>query len=557
MHPSQNLRLLFAFTVLPALALAQTTTRATVSSTGALASSGSAEPSLSADGRFVCFRSSATNLVVGDTNGQPDIFVHDRQTGQTTCISVSSVGAQSNGSSLNPDISPDGRFVVFESTASNLVAGDSNGTFDVFCHDRQTAQTTRVSVGTGGLQALASCRQGSISADGRYVAFESDDNNLVPGNTCLGKDVFLHDRTLGTTTLVSVSNTTGQTFTSRQNPRIADDGNFVVFDSAATDLISTDFNGHNDVFVWSRLTGGITLVSENGNQGNGASLEADLSADGRYVVFTSRATNFGSGTTNGATDDVFVRDRTTGQLACVSVATGGAGNPGFAAGGSISSDGRYVAFWSDATTLVAGDTNASYDCFRHDRQTGTTIRVSLSSSGLQARGQSNEPAIAGNGAQVAFAGAAANVVLPDLPNIGDVFVRDLTATAVALAYGTPCLGASPIPPQAEGIGQPFLGNANFAVGVCNGFPSALSVLAVATAPASIPVGACDVLLGGPLALSSGSFTDIFGSASAPLPIPMSPGLAGISVYGQYLVFDPNGQFLGFAQLSQGLAITLN
>jgi hypothetical protein len=158
---------------------------------------------------------------------------------------------------------------------------------------------------------------------------------------------------------------------------------------------------------------------------------------------------------------------------------------------------------------------------------------------------------------VAFVSAASNLVLPDLIGTGDVYVRDLAATAVALAYGNPCLGTSPIPAQAEGIGQPFLGNAGFAVGVGNGFPSAFSVLALATAPASIPVGPCTVLLGGSLAFSAGSLTNNLGFASAPLPIPANPGLAGVTVYGQYLVFDPNGQFLGFAQLTQGLAITLN
>ena len=152
---------------------------------------------------------------------------------------------------------------------------------------------------------------------------------------------------------------------------------------------------------------------------------------------------------------------------------------------------------------------------------------------------------------------ATNIVLPDTNGTVDIYVRDLAATAVALAYGTPCLGTSPIPAQAEGIGQPFLGNAGFAIGVGNGFPSALSILALALAPASIPLGPCEALLGGTLALSSGSFTNLAGFASTPLPIPATPGLAGFTLYGQYLVFDPNGQFLGFAQSTQGLAITLN
>lgn len=193
----------------------------------------------------------------------------------------------------------------------------------------------------------------------------------------------------------------------------------------------------------------------------------------------------------------------------------------------------------------------------HDRQTTTTIRASVSASGLQARSQSTEPMIAGGGRFVSFASSATNIVLPDTNGTADIYVRDLEATAVALAYGTPCLGTSPIPAQAEGIGQPFLGNAGFAIGVGNGFPSAFSVLAMAIAPASVMVGPCEVALGGSLSLSAGSFTNLAGFASAPLPIPASPGLAGATVYGQYVVFDPNGLFLGFGQLTQGLAITLN
>ena len=559
MHANHVRHSLILSALLAVPALGQTTTRETVSSTGVQGTLGNGDPCLSADGRYSCFRSASPNLVPGDTNGANDIFVHDRQTGQTTRVSVDSAGVQGNGNCGQSDLSADGRFVVFESSASNLVAGDTNGLLDIFCHDRQTAQTTRVSLGASGQQALVSCQRCSISADGRFVTFQSADNALVPGNTCLATDIFLRDRVLGTTTLVSVSNTTGQTFTPRQNASLSDDGNFVVFDSAADDLVANDGNGHNDVFLWSRLTGSIGLVSvaNGGAQGNAPSLEAELSADGRYVVFSSSATNLGGGTVNGANYDVFVRDQLTGQIGCVSVATGGAGISGFAQGGTITDDGRLVAFWSNASTLVPGDTNNEYDCFVHDRQTTTTIRISTSAAGLQARGQSTEPMIAGGGRYVAFTSPATNIVLPDTNGTVDIYVRDLAATAVALAYGTPCLGTSPIPAQAEGIGQPFLGNAGFAIGVGNGFPSALSILALALAPASIPLGPCEALLGGTLALSSGSFTNLAGFASTPLPIPATPGLAGFTLYGQYLVFDPNGQFLGFAQSTQGLAITLN
>jgi Tol biopolymer transport system component len=542
-------------------AAAQTTTREHAASNGSQGNSGAAAGRLSADGRFVAFRSPSSNLVPGDTNGVADVFVRDRQTGQTTRVSVDSSGVQGNNFCGVCDISADGRYVVFESYASNLVAGDTNGQTDVFCHDRQTGQTTRVSLAAAGQQATIHCTRGSISADGRFVAFMSDDNSLVPGDVCVGTDVFVRDRQLGTTLLASPSLFTFQQFTSRANPEISDDGNTVVFDSYASDLVTIDTNGFADVFAWSRITGTVSLVSvaTSGALGNQISVEARVSSNGRYVVFTSSATNFGGGTGlgNGSNFDVFVRDTVANTTECVSIATNGAGATDIAQGGSITDDGRFVAFWSGANNLVPNDTNAVYDCFLRDRQAATTTRVSLSASGIQGRSQSTNPSIAANGRYIAFDSTARNLVIPDSNGTGDVFVRDLAALAVATAYGTPCPGASPIPSQAEGIGQPFVGNASFAVGVTDGFPIAAALLALATTSASIPVGPCTVLLGTGLLLGPTTYTDNFGFTSSPLPIPANPTLTGLTIYAQYLVFDPNGQFLGFAQLSQGLAITLH
>lgn len=555
-----HLHIFLPFLLPMAAALAQTTTRESVSSAGVPGSQGCNQPNLSADGRYACFTSPSPDLVANDTNGLGDVFVHDRVTGQTTRVSVASAGGQANGASSTGDISADGRFVVFESAASNLVAGDTNGTTDIFCHDRQTAQTTRVSLGAAGQQALLACRIPSISADGRFVAFQSDDNALVPSDTCVGTDVFLHDRQLGTTILVSTSLLAGQVFTSRWNPRISDDGLTVVFDSWATDLVPNDVNGFSDVFAWSRVSGAIERVSiaSSGVQGNDISLEADLSADGRFIVFSSGATNLGSGTGpgNGNNFDVFVRDRLTGQTTCASIDSAGVAATGYTQRGSITDDGRLVAFWSIASNLVPGDTNGVADCFLHDRQNATTIRISLSPSGLQARSQCAEPRLAAGGRYIAFTSPARNLVLPDASGTNDVLVRDLGATAVGLAYGSACSGTSPIPVQAEPIGQPFVGNAAFRVGVCNGYPSALSMLAVSVASASTPVGPCTVALGGSVLLLGGTFTDNFGYASEAVPIPANPGLVGVTFYGQYLVWAPNGPFLGFAQLSQGLAITI-
>lgn len=559
MHIPAHLVLLTASALLATAASGQTTTRETVSSTGVQGTSGSASPVLSADGRFVAFRSAAPNLVPGDTNGRNDIFVRDRVTGQTTRVSVDSAGVQANGDSTQCHLSANGRFVAFESFATNLVAGDTNGLLDIFCHDRQTGQTTRVSLGASGQQAANQCTHCSISADGRFVTFQSPDNNLVPGDNCVGVDIFLRDRQLGTTSIVSVSNTTGQTFSDRLYARISDDGNTVVFDSSATDLVSNDTNGLGDVFAWSRLNGSMTRVSLSsaGQQGNGQSLEASVSGTGRYVVFSSAATNFGGGVANTSLFDVFVRDLVTGQTTCASVTNGGADANLFSQRGTITDDGRYVTFWSGATNLIPNDTNGVYDCFLRDRQNATTTRVSVSSAGIEGFRQSTEPLIAAGGRYITFTGTSTNFVLPDTNGSGDVFVRDLEATAVALAYGTSCPGTSPFGPQAEGIGQPFVGNGNFAVGVWEGFPSQLAILAMSLTPASIPYGPCNVLLGGNVISMPASFTNIAGFASTPCPIPAIPAFAGLTLHAQYAVFDPNGLLLGNAALSQGLAITLN
>src|SRR5947199_169142 len=179
---------------------ARTTERVSVASGGTQSNGASLGSALSADGRLVAFQSDATNLVVGDTNGRTDVFVHDRQTGTTERVSVASDGTQANNVSTYPALSADGRFVAFHSTATNLVAGDTNGATDVFVHDRQTGTTERVSVASGGTQGDASSAGPVLSADGGLVAFHSTATNLVAGDANDAYDVFVHDRAVSTTT---------------------------------------------------------------------------------------------------------------------------------------------------------------------------------------------------------------------------------------------------------------------------------------------------------------------------------------------------------------------
>ena len=360
-------------------------------------------PAISAGGRYVAFESLATNLVPGDTNATWDVFVHDRQTGATERVSVDSAGNQANGTSWYPAISADGRYVAFYSFASNLVSGDTNGFGDVFIHDRQTGATERVSVDSAGNQGNGYSGNGpsgaAVSGDGRYVAFQSSASNLVPADTNGGEDVFVHDRQTGATERVSVH----------------------------SDGSEADYNA-----FWRE-----------------GSRWPAMSVDGRYVAFESEASNLVGIDTNGDTTcdagcdtngyaDVFVHDRETGTTERVSVDSGGNEGNWYSFWASISADGRYVAFYSRASNLVSGDTIACPDystpgpcsnVFVHDRQTGITERVSVDSAGNQGDSGSGWPSISADGRYVVFASYATNLVTGDSNGYVDVFVHDrLTGT---------------------------------------------------------------------------------------------------------------------------------
>jgi len=280
------------------MAAAGDTTRVSVASDGAQGNGYSTYPSVSTDGRYVAFSSDATNLVIGDTNGSCDIFVRDRQTGQTTRVSIATDGTQGNDilgctADNKPSISANGRYVTFWTDANNLVNGDTNNSSDVFVHDQQTGETTRVSVATDGTQGNSYSRVSSISADGRYVAFSSEANNLVIGDTNNRGDVFVHDRQTGQTTRVSLASDGTQGNIESWFPSISADGRYVAFTSWASNLVSGDTNGYGDVFVHDRQSGGTMRVSvaTDGTQGNRDSLYPFVSGDGRYVAFHSISNN--------------------------------------------------------------------------------------------------------------------------------------------------------------------------------------------------------------------------------------------------------------------------
>ncbi len=413
----------------PASAQPGVTERVSVASSGAEADSASDMPAISADGRFVAFASLATNLVPDDTNDSSDIFVHDRRTDTTERVSVGRHGLQGDGNSGfvgvagYPAISADGRFVAFPSDATNLVLGDTNNTTDVFVHDRRTGTTERVSVSSSGGQSDGFSEGPAISADGRFVAFHSNASNLVPGDDSFTDDIFVHDRLLGTTEIVSVNNAGQKGNGSSIRPDISANGRFVVFSSSADNLVPGPQLFHQ-VFLRDRALGRTERVSQNaaGNEGDGTSDLPVVSANGRFIAFQTNAANLiGDGSHE---SHILVRDRQTGRFERASANSAGNAADQLSEQPDITADGRFVTFFSLATNLVAGDTNNRRDIFVRDRRTGRVARVSVSTDGEEGNSESTWPKISDDGLVSAFASNAFNLVPDDTNFSGDVFVHD-------------------------------------------------------------------------------------------------------------------------------------
>lgn len=370
--------------------------RVSLSTEGEQTDKGSESPSISWDGRYVAFRSSATNLVPDDTNGRPDIFVRDRTLGVTTRVSVSSAGEQANDDSRETSISADGRYVAFRSSATNLVADDTNLQDDIFVHDRETGTTIRASLATSGAQADGESQFPVLSADARFVAFASYATNLVDGDTSKVIDVFLRDLQANTTVRVSVSTQGIEGDNQSYRPTISADGRFVAFVSDATNLVTDDTNGVSDVFRRDLQTGTTIRVSlgPNGEQSAYPSWDPWLVPDGTRVSFIALlAVEPPNGTVtaseNGTTrSQAIVRDLGTGQLWMASAnALGDPGN-GACYETLMGLDGKHAYFCSLATDLVPDDTNLGFDVFERDLSTETTIRMSVGPEGVQSNGNS-------------------------------------------------------------------------------------------------------------------------------------------------------------------------
>lgn len=409
------------------------------------ADANSSFPSISADGRYIAFRSDATNLVSGTTNGAAGIYVKDRQTGSTIRVSVNNDGSQSSRDAVNPVISANGRMIAFESSADNLVpgtaankctpiSGTSSNCQDVFVRDLDSGTTSLVSAGSGGVRGNQDSGSPVISTDGRFVAFRSAASDLDPEDTNEKADIFLKDTRLGTIQRVSVSASGKYGNDESSRPAISADGRVVAFRSAADNLVPGDTNGKPDVFVKEMQSGTITLVSAGavGGPANGGSGDSvvEISGDGRWVVFESEASNLVPDDTNGKRD-IFLKDIQTGAVTRVSTSTDGEeGSQDSYKSAGVSADGLRVAFQSDAPDLVAGEMGNKSNIFIRDLKTGNVELVSTSSSGAAGNGDSDAVSVSADGLWVAFESAAANLISDDTNKKKDIFLRDVKTGAI-------------------------------------------------------------------------------------------------------------------------------
>ena len=383
--------------------------RVSVGLGGEQADRGSANPSMSQDGRYVAFQSGATNLVAGDTNGVTDIFVRDTVADTTLRVSVDSAGNQADEFSTNPRISPDGRYVAFESAATDLVAGDTNGVTDVFLHDLQTGATVRVSVSSTGGQGNDDSSEASLSADGRYVAFSSQATNLVPGDANAKTDIFVRDLVVGTTILASVTSTGAQAGQPCYNPSISGDGRFVVFETY-NGLVPEDVDGLPNAYLRNLVAGTTSVLSTDlpGAAITQSFLPA-ISSDGSTVAIQSYTDVPPDDTDDLA--DIFLLGTAGGPPQWVSKEPSmGLVRYNVCTNPSISSDGRVVAF----EIKDQGPHSAEWRIYSSNRVTGKRWWV--------APDRCFNPAVSGDGRWVAFQSTSPNLVPDDSNGVQDIFV---------------------------------------------------------------------------------------------------------------------------------------
>ncbi len=405
-------------------------------------------PVITNDSRYVAYVSAASNLVAGDSNGTSDVFLYDRATGLTHRVSVDSAGGQADGSSSMPSISDDGNVIAFESKATNLVAGDSNGLRDLFVRNRSAGTTTRLSVDATGAQSNGISYHATLTRDGSRVAFASQASNLVAGDTNNVADVFQRLVADPTSIARASRNIVGDVQGDGPSdlPSYDSDDNDLAFRSSSTNLDWANVVSNNEIFLANRASQTAHVVGRSeaaqadkvsdgiggaaASTGDSVGGYTSMSAEGRYVVFLSRSTNLVSGDTNGKAD-VFVRDRKTGSIVRASVDSVGQQSSEDSYAPVISANGRWVAFTCGSDLAPSGGS-----VYVRDLLTGQTESVCVGLSGSPVLGGGESPAISSDGRYVAFVSYAPNLVATPVPPIPifnrQVFVRDRLAATTRL-----------------------------------------------------------------------------------------------------------------------------
>lgn len=406
--------------------------RLSVDGSGLEGDGASTQPAMTPDGRWVVFSSAATNLVTADSNGVADVFLRDLAVGSIERVTYAPGNVEPDAACSYPAISDDARFVAFSTAATNLAAGDTNGTLDVYVIDRVTGAVEWISRGIGGAAGDGPSFAPTLTPDGRCVMFVSWAGNLVAGDANATRDVFLYDRAAATLELVSVATNGAQgDDMSGSNSLLAfatPDGRFVFFGSMATTLVPGDSNQALDVFVRDRWSGTTALLvtGPGGGAPNGATDLGRITSDGRFVGFSSSAPDLVPGDTNGAAD-AFLLDRHTGVVERVSISAGGAEAHGDSWSPAASADGRFVVYSSAATDLVPLDTNSRRDAFRFDRVAGTVERFVLNVGLIEPQQDVFAAVVSAAGDRVAFAYLGDDCAVGDVNMASDVFVTSCAA----------------------------------------------------------------------------------------------------------------------------------
>lgn len=411
-----------------------------LNSVGSIPGNSSAgQVSLSADGRYAAFTSGASNLVPSDNNGTSDVFVRDLKTRTTILVSCDAANmGTANGRSEQPSISADGRYVAFMSSATNLAAGDTNATYDIYVRDLLLGTTRLVSASYSGAgSADGHCYAPRITADGRHVLFLSQATNLWSSRTAGYENLYRRDLVNRKTDLVSVSKWGGESVSYTPIPfDVTPDGRFVAFESSSNQLVEglVDTIGSEDVFVRDLVERKTTLVSINQRRtgtGNGRSQRPTVSADGNWIAFESSSSDLTPADHNNLTD-VFVYDLSTGKATLVSVNPAGVSGNWYSTHGQVSGDGRFVTFWSAASDLTPGKERIQYDIYQRDLYNRTTRLVSQNPEGHSGNDSSDVCSTSSDGRIVAFTSRATDLVANDTNGpVDDIFAGTVNSAPAA------------------------------------------------------------------------------------------------------------------------------